>query len=97
MGTQATLIGADCRNWRYVSPDQNEIVFFLGESLITHRNQVKLLNAIVASAAAVVACCIGSQLPAKASIQVWLNKGTIVFKNDGIPTFGAGQGCIMYP
>ena len=55
-------------------------------------NQVKLLNAIAASAA-VVACCIGSQLPAKASIQVWLNKGTIVFKNDGIPTFGAGQGC----
>jgi len=52
---------------------------------------MKLFNAI--AAAAVGTCCIGSQLPAEASIQVWLNKGIVVFKNDGIPTYGVVQGC----
>ena len=46
-----------------------------------------------AATAAVITCCIGNPIPAKASIQVWLNKGTIVFKNDGIPTYGVAQGC----
>ena len=69
-----------------------EMVCSRGESLTTHRNQMKLFKTIAATAA-VITCCIGNPLPAESSVQVWLNKGTIVFKNDGIPTYGVGQGC----
>ena len=52
---------------------------------------MKLFNAI--AAAAVVGTSFIAATPAEASVQVWLNKGTIVFKNDGIPTYGVAQGC----
>ena len=56
-----------------------------------HTKTMKLINAIAAGA--VIGTSFIATSPANASIQVWLNKGTIVYKNDGIPTYGVAQGC----
>ncbi len=57
-----------------------------GASLTTHRNQMKLFQAFVATAA-VVTCCIGNPLPAEAGRLYSLKHNVGVSRNDGNPRF----------
>ena len=52
---------------------------------------MKLFNSI--AAAAVIGGSFLIPAPSVASVTVFLNKGTVVLQNDGIPTYGVVQGC----
>ena len=76
-----------------VIPNQNSDGVFTGrEPHNTHRNQMKFFKAIAATAA-VITCCIGNPIPAKAGIVIDLHRGEVTEINDGNPHLYYVQGC----